>query len=383
MRVCYQPTQAAPEDWKEIQASEWAGLSPFICHALCVQGCVFDGADHYSVETVSPGVIRVFVWYDDPEDWPVGQRWARVWEFRHLKASTDPLFGGAIRPEHKQTIYCERGIGKVLRAAYKDVPGVTFQGWSRFNPRRKNPMHGQWVSDELHEEHRAKQSVQGWRSWTEGVDSSDLDEDGLIKDQRKLGRYDVPRGTRTYYARDTTRAQTFATTTYSYAYETATATAGNVTEGINQGGENAFSWCCPANEPDTTTWPTTGTYRFQLDVTTAGVDLTFGLLTQGAAGDAGGFHRVTADLTTSQVKVQQDQSAFSGSGLHLASITDDNFNGATPLQSDIFATVLSGVRTAGHGDQALTLQVNETDDYADGPWDGPGEGGVIGFGANF
>jgi hypothetical protein len=384
MRVCYQPTEDVPGDWKEIQASGWAGLSRFACHALCIQGCVFDGADHYAVETVSPGVIRVVVWHDDPGDWPAGQRWAREWVFRHLKASADPAFGGAIRPEHKQTIYCEDGIGKVLRMAYGRTPGVMFRPWRDFDPRRVNPMPGQWVTDKSHEAHRAKQSVKGWRTWTEGLAPADIDANGLVKDQRDLGRYEVPKGTRTYYHRDTDRAVTFASADAANAFETTTGAAALETYVANQGGSNVWIATTPANEPDAATWPTTGTYRYQIDATSVGADLTFGLLTQGGGAD-GGFHRVTANLATSQVKVQQDQAAFIGSGLHLASITDENFNGATPLASDVFSIVISSVRVAGHGNQNMTLQLNETDDYADGPWPGAvvAEDDAVFFGCNF
>jgi hypothetical protein len=323
------------------------------------------------------------VWYDDPSDWPAGQRWAREWTFRHLKASTDPAYGGAIRPEHEQVIYCEDDIEQVLKAAYGGVAGVTFQAWRDFDPRRANPMSGQWVSDELHAKHLAAQSVQGWRTWTEGLDPADIDDDGLVKDQREEGRYVVPSGTRTYYHRDTDRAVTFTAAVSQNAFETTTGTATTDTQTSNQGGADLWSVTTPSTEPDTATWPTTGSYRYQIDATSVGVDLTFGLLTQGAGAD-GGFHRVTADLATSRVKIAQDQAAFSGAGLHLASITDENFNGPAEVVTDVFAVVISSVRVAGHGNQNITLQLNEADDYADGPWLAAGESeSAVAFGSNF
>jgi hypothetical protein len=321
---------------------------------------VFDGADHYSVEVLSESSIRVIVWYDDPGDWPKGQRWARVWTFEHLKKSTDPKYGGAIRPNHKQVLYAEQGIAPTLKAFYPDV-----RPWKDFDPRRANPMHGQWVSDAQHLDHQAKQSTEGWRTWTEGLASHELDAHGCVKCQRKLGRYLKPSGTRTYYHSDGG-----LTSVHGGDGRTLVTLANlsgpplDVSSGIGTNGTDfAYSTLLiTSGEPNNAAWPTTGVYRRQLDITVAGADLVFGLLNLGN-GD-GHFARLVGanDVQT----FAQDESSFSGTGLHMATLTDPAWTaGAT---TDTFENLIAAQKVVGHGNQTLTMQVNETDDFTDGPW---------------
>jgi hypothetical protein len=117
-------------------------------------------------------------------------------------------------------------------------------------------------------------------------------------------------------------------------------------------------------EPDSAAWPTTGVYRYQIDATSVGADLTYGLLTQGNGN--GFFARTPADGLSVTESFVQDQAAFSSSGLNIASVTDPAWTAGNA--TDRFAIVLASVRTAGHGNQTLTLQLGETDDFADGPW---------------
>ena len=157
--------------------------------------------------------------------------------------------------------------------------------------------------------------------------------------------------------------------------------AANEDATIAQGGELAWVAATPVGEPNSAAWPTTGTYRYQIDCIAAGVDLTFGLLTQ--ATYTGGFVRINSALDTELQLFAQSQSAFSGSGLHLATVTDPAWSAGAA--SDRFAIKIAGVRVIGHGNQIMTLQLGEVDDYADGPWP---EGGVVAenatfFGSNF
>ena len=364
MRICYQPTQDSPSDWQQTEAGLWAGLNPFTCHALCVQGVTFDGADHYSVEEVSPGVVRVVVWYDDATDWPAGQRWAREWAFKHLCQDPDPRYGGAVRPQHSQTIYAEDGIRSVLEAAYGTDATVQFKNWNAFNTTRTNPMAGAWVSDEQHADQQAAQSVQGWRTWTEGLGPNELDQNGCVKIQRRMARFKVPDGTRTYYNNNTA---TTTPTSAGFENELGLSPGGTSTQtsgGIGGNGRTVWSTVTPSGDPDSAAWPTTGDYRYQLDVTAAGADLTFGLLTQG--NDAGHFSRINSAAASELQTIEQDEAAFSGSGLHLATITNPAW--AAGASGDRFGFVVAAVRTTGHGNQTMSLQVGETDDFADGPW---------------
>jgi len=381
MRILYQPTQASPAGWKQVDSSGWAGLDPFTCHALCVQGVVIDGADHYAVEDVEPGVVRVVIWNDDLEDWPVGQRWAREIYFRHLASDPDPRLGGALNTNQTHVLYVEDGIKAALQAAYAGNSKVVIKEWSDFDPNRSNPMEGQWVSDGQHAAHRALQTVHGWRTWTEGVDPVELDAQGHVKCQRAIGRFVVPKGTRTYYHNATDLSIPAYSADHENALELSAAGATSEEVAVNQGGSLLWAAATPAGEPDSAAWPTTGMYRYQIDCIAVGADLTFGLLTQ--TGYTGGFARINAALDTELQLIVQSQSAFAGSGLHLATITDPAWSAGAA--SDRFAIKIAGTRSLGHGDQNLMLQLGEVDDYADGPWP---EGGVVAenatfFGSNF
>lgn len=381
MRVLYQPTQDSPSDWHQTEASEWAGLDAFTCHALCVQGVTFDGADYYSVETVDACTIRVVVWHDSA-DWPAGQRWARVWTFCHLAPDPDPRFGGAIRPQHSQVIYAESGIRTILEAAYGSNPAITFQDWSAFDPNRVNPMPGSWVPEEQHEAQCDCQSVQGWRTWTEGLDDFELDAHGCVRNQRKMGRYKVPQGTRTYYNNNTSATTPHVADFQNLLGGSPGGAATQTTGGIGGNGRDCWSAVTSASEPDSAAWPTTGEYRYQLDVTAAGADLTFGLLNQG--NQNGHFARINAAASSDLQTIVQDEAAFSGSGLHLATITDPAWTAGA--STDRFGFLVAAVRTTGHGNQTMTIQVGETDDFTDGPWAaapaGPTENAPY-FGTNF
>lgn len=384
MRVLYQPTQDSPADWEQTDESLWARLNSFTCHALCVQGVTFDGADYYSVESVSSGVIRVVVWYDS-DDWVAGQRWARVWTFSHLAPDPDPRFGGALRPQHIQTIYAEAGIRSILEAAYGNNPAITFQDWSAFDPNRTNPMAGRWVTDEQHADQCNCQSVQGWRTWTEGLDPFELDANGRVRNQRKMGRYEVPRGTRTYYHNGTNLSIPVYSVAVDNENELGLSPAGVATEMVGGIGPNGlFAWAAatPSGEPNSAAWPTTGVYRYQLDVTAVGADLTFGLLTQGTGND-GGFARLDSGMNNELQLIVQDQSAFSGPATHLASITDPAWTAGA--SSDRFAVKICAFRPSGHGNQTMTLELGESDDFADGPWAAapPVTDNATFFGANF
>jgi len=368
MRVLYQPTQDTPADWLECDSSDWAsGVvgGNFPLHALCVQGVVFEGADHYSVEPAGAGVLRVTVWYDDPTDWPPGYRWAREFTLRHLAPSADPRLGGAIDTHHMQTVYADTEMLSVFRAAYQGNPTVQVRPWSAF-PRRLRPeLKGRWVSDEHHDAHQAARSVRGWREWTEGLDPSELDENGRVKPQRSQGRWIKPKGTQTFYHNlDDLSIGAYAAENENALGLTATGVGTETFGAVKDQGTLVWAAASPTGRPGESAWPTTGTYRYQIDCTAVGADCSFGLLTQGGA--VGEFGRVSGDLSTRLQGIAQDQSAFTGSGWHMASITDPAWTSGGV--NDRFVVAVGAVRIAGHAAQSITLQLGETDDYADGPW---------------
>jgi hypothetical protein len=361
MRVLWQPTTASPGDWESIDSSAWGSLASVDFHGLCVQGRVYDGADHYAVRNLPGGGIKVFLWYDDPDDWPPGQRWARVTTIPVL--GPDPLLGGAINTRYTDVVYAEGGLKPALRAAYRNNPRVTVRDWTDFNPPQTKVLHGKWVPDNQHADLLTSRRVAGWREWTEGLDPQLCDARGCVKQQRVNVDFLPPHGTRTYYHNPAIGPDVVgAEHPNSFGLTPSGATTESAT--INQNGQDGFSAVSPSGEPDSAAWPTTGVYRYQIDATSVGADLTYGLLTQGNGN--GFFARTPADGLSVTESFVQDQAAFSSSGLNIASVTDPAWTAGNA--TDRFAIVLASVRTAGHGNQTLTLQLGETDDFADGPW---------------
>ena len=360
MKVLYQPTQAMPGDWQEIDSKKWGRLGEFTLHSLCIQGDIYEGPDHYAVRDVGSDLVSVTVWHDDPVDWPPGTRWAKVVTYQPLGPDPRPEYGGAINVRRHLTLYADNTV--LFEAAY---PEVDVRPWADFDHSREKAMHGVWVTDEAHEAHKASRVMRGWREWADGVHPTLLGPDGKLRDQRKAGRYKRPKGTRTYYACVDPSAPVVhgGCSHYNSLFKT---TATGTIQPVNVGTSGILGWSATteANEPDTTPWPTTGIYRAQLDVVAAGADLVFGLLTLDGA--QGHFGRVLGDASSCVQQVEQDQSAFFGSGLHLATATDPTW--LVGAQSDRYDIVIAAQRVAGHGSQSLQIQVGETDDFTDGPW---------------
>lgn len=378
MKVLYQPTQAVPGDWQECDSKEWGRLGEFTIHALCVQGDIYEGPDHYAVRDVGSGLVSVTVWHDDPTDWPVGTRWARVVTYSPLGPDPRPEYGGAINVRRHLTIYADNQ--EVFRTAY---PYADIYPWTDFNHAREKPMHGKWVSDAAHEAHKTIRAARGWREWTEGLHPTLLDASGGVRDQRRAGRYERPKGTRTYYHNDVAGPVVHGGAAHYSTLQTTTAGAVIETVNVSTAGILCFCATTEVGEPDTTPWPTTGIYRAQLDVVAVGADLVFGLLTLDGA--QGHFGRVLGDASSCVQQVEQDEAAFFGSGLHLATATDPAWLvGAKTDRHDI---VIAGFRSAGHGSQSLQVQVGETDDFVDGPWSSgptpPSDDNAPFFGAHF
>lgn len=361
MRVLYQPTQDTPGDWQEVDSRDWKNLPSMNAHALCVQGLVFEGADKYAVRNLPSGGIKVFVWHDDPDDWPAGQRWARVVTVPLLGA--DPDLGGAINVLATHVIYAEGGIRPAFDAAYATNPKVTVRDWSDFVPPQARTLEGAWVTDEAHMAHCMCRTPRGWREWTDGLAPELVDEHGCVIQQRVNVNHLPPDGTRTYYV-DPTAGPILETADFNDSALLSPTGSTNQSSGVNQAGSTVLTAVTPAGEPDSAAWPTTGVYRYQIDIISAGADLTYGLLSQG--GNPGYFGRVNAAGTTALQTIAQDQAAFVGAGLNIASITNPAWTAGA--DTDRFGIALASVRIAGHGGQTLTMQTGELDDFTDGPW---------------
>jgi len=168
MKIFVQWSTLTPEDWQEIDSSEWSSLpqgpvpdnhtlsnEKLWIHAVNVQGIVFMGYDHYAVEEG----LKVTVWNDDPTDWG-GDFHAFEWFI--LEPALDPKIG-KINTRQSFNVYIENPN----RIKFYDVRECNaIYEWKDFiYPSITNTRHGIWVPDELNEAHKSIQAVHGWREW--------------------------------------------------------------------------------------------------------------------------------------------------------------------------------------------------------------------------
>src|SRR5262245_24481811 len=175
MNVLLQWALAVPADWESIDVvvsgnTAWRRLAKLALpdagsvitqtkgwiNAVNCQGILMSGYDHYAVEPVNDpqwGVgLRFSLWQDDPDDFPVGERWATVWEL--FDPAPDPAYGGSVNTRQRRLMYSEF-----------DNPGKTHE-WQNFTkPADAVTRHGIWMTDQLFTAHRNAESPHGWREW--------------------------------------------------------------------------------------------------------------------------------------------------------------------------------------------------------------------------
>lgn len=191
MRVLLQWTRAAPRGWEEIDSTQWQALpkrpeprgsealddQPGWIYRLNVQSLDFT-ADHYAVEPLPGRACRVTIWNDDPEDYPDGEKYARIWTFKPLRP--DPAFGGQWNTSQTQVIYAEQVIA--ARMMWAGVPENAILPFSQFTPPdERNVRHGIWVPQDLNARHDAERPERDWREWVEGIPERLLDEKGRLR----------------------------------------------------------------------------------------------------------------------------------------------------------------------------------------------------------
>lgn len=190
MRVLLQWTKAHPEDFLEVDVRPtgqfrraWERLAAkalptggetiddnpgWIC-GLNIQGVWIGGFDHYAGEPIDDPTygwgIRIYMWNDDPTDWPVGTRNARIWEF--YDPASDPRLDGVTNTRQFLKVYDERPE-EIARYQNVETSGgpVEVHPYSDFVvPTTTITRHGIWMSDQLWNEHRNVRSNHGWREW--------------------------------------------------------------------------------------------------------------------------------------------------------------------------------------------------------------------------
>lgn len=353
--------EATPQGW--IGCDLWAGALPHstTVNAWAYQGWIFEGYDRGVIWREGDDLIVAAI-CDASADW-AGNRWGRLVRFPAL--APDPRFGGAINVRATQTIFGEGDSAVVLAQHGQGVAAYDLLiAALPIDPDVE--LAGVWLTDEAFAAHQQARRLPSWREWTYGVEPALIDATGRIRPQRSVGLYDVPEGTRTYYL----RSAALPTGTHNATFENAMIrnVAGGGTQqtvAVGTSGRLAWVFTTEAIEPGLADYPS-GVYRVQMDVTSAGVDIVFGLLTLGAMD--GHFAVVDAGLTSDLQIFTQGEPAFQGAGLHIATVPANPAAGAT---GDRWEILIAAQRLTGHGNQDITLRFS-ADCFADGPWPGGG-----------
>lgn len=392
MKICIHDTLKNPTDWREIDSSNWhlESARPLPVggevidnqrgwyHKLCIQGIGLTG-DHHAVKHLPDGCV-VTSWSDDPEDdqdhpsWsPADPKewWYRAHVIRFRKLAPNEKLGGAITPHTDRILYAgKRVLEEWIANSPNGYQDMILKPWVEFIPPALDIIrHGIWVPDALQIEHEEKRSGQNWRAWGDHLDPSELDENGLVKSQYDQGRMSPPKGTITYFLRDTDQVSgvhVASSGMENVMNDTAGSSETEASATYSAGVDRLeFLWTTVGGAPNDGDWPN-GLYECQTDCSAIDGDMSYGLLTLG--GSSGHFANVDSGLTTDNETWQQTQGAFTVATLNLASNTIDPASGAA---GDRFECLLAGARAAGcHGNQTFTMRYT-ADAFGRGPWTAP------------
>lgn len=376
MKSFIQWTKGTPEDSEEIDSALWSELprkplpvgGEIIDNVsgwamdVNIQGISAAGADHIHIVDLndgSGGVVFSY-WFDDIDDIPPDRFHAEVWTL--LPLAPDARIGGAINTRQSKVVYAAPAH---LAAMTLPIENTVIRPWSEFVP-PANPCHGKWVSPASLTEHQRVATSHGWREWTEGLNSSELDQDGFVKPQRPQGRYNVPPGTITYFLNDASLIGVHVAAVHEVQMEEGDIASSVTLDALIPVAGDALShlWTTLAGSPNEANWPN-GAYRCQIDVNTAMLVDGYGFLTRG--GSVGHFARVNAGLTADEETWTQTEVAFTGTGIKLATRTLDPSAGAA---GDRFECLLAADNSDSMMDGDLNVRVDDSDSFADGPWTG-------------
>lgn len=174
MKILVQWAKSTPEDWYELDSSQWSKLpqrpvpSTLLStvdttegwiHGLNIQGLVFNGFDHYAVQEITDG-IRVTSWNDDDDDW-LNDHWALVWDL--LEPAHDVKINN-VNTRQAITIYAEKQERLDIYADVVECVGRL--PWKDFKAPPTNVIrHGVWVEETLNDNLIAAQTRHGWTEW--------------------------------------------------------------------------------------------------------------------------------------------------------------------------------------------------------------------------
>ena len=373
MKVLIQWAMKRIRDWDEIDTSQISSIPPKEnpgtgsrldnfpgwINSINIQGVVICAYDHYNFQLgtdLKGEWLKVTAWTLIDLSVPEASEKATEWTFRNL--TQDPKCGNAWNTN--QT---------VNRWGYKNA-----SPWNEFViPQSGFTFHGKQLTDEEYLERKQIQSIHGWREWTEGVPEDQIGTDGKLKSQRAQGLYDKPDGTRTYWLTNTAILQPVVATENELEAtdtEPGGSTGTDVSATVRKrSDELSFSWTANGTSVIDTAW-VSGSYRFIMDVSSAGADITYALDGTIRAGYEG-FNQYDNTNTTVQETKNDNGSAQSGTGIK--TFTTGTVSWTDDTATDNKMVVALGVANGNSKDsQTLSVSVNDTDSYIDGPWESSG-----------
>ena len=387
MKILVQDTVKTPRDWITIDSGEWAGLpklpDPSVDRLqgddgvteqrghifdVIIQGVHFRSADHYHFKPLANGGVQAITWKDDPKSVSGGEKWAEIRTF--LPLAPDMSLGGAINTVQSRIIYAKPVSFNRLRKR-GPIQNTELRPWSEFIPPPENETrHGLWVSDNLADLHTTTQTNYGWRDWADHLPPSERDVNGRLLSQRLQGRWAKARGTKTFFLYDAALTNTIHTVEGSSGFEmNATDLASPAVHQSAWSGADVsvftHLWTTNSGVPNVADWPN-GVYRCQIDVSSENRLDSYGFLTQGS--HAGHFAVVDSGLTADQETWTQDEAAFTGTGIKLATNTIDPASGAAGDRFECLLAALGDSNGYGHH---LEVSCDDSDSFADGPWTAP------------
>jgi hypothetical protein len=377
MKALIQWATKKVEDWYEVNTSDLPSMpikddpgpqdnldnKPGWINAVNIQGVLIAGYDHYN-----------FQWGTDAEgEWVKVTSWT-VEDLTVPEASKKALV--SIFRSIRRDQYGSWNTSQNFESYGYEIPNFSISNreyfsWDSFiEPTDGVTFHGKQLTDIEYAERKSIQSHHGWREWTEDIPSEEL-VNGEIPAQRPLGRYSVPLGTITWWPYYTANAlATYNASNELGVTQTEPSSSSGTTypEEIRKNSSeltHAFATAGSYN-PGFATWPAGSVgsgYRFQIDCTSCGADITYGLLS--SIDNEAGFYRIDS-TDSAQWQVDMSQSAFSGTGQKLA--TNTSVSESTNASDDKFAVALAAANGHAKDNQTITIAVNDTDSWMDGPW---------------
>lgn len=174
--------------------------------------------------------------------------------------------------------------------------------------------------------------------------------------------------TLTYFLSDVAFAGTLHAGTNFFNYVAAAALAGGASLSWSPAAttNNIAVWTTPTGAPGIAPWPS-GDYHFQLDVSAAGANISYGIASLG--GINGHFASVnaaaSAHVWTSGL---QTEATFTGTGIKAGTVTWTT--GGTEATGSRFEMMLLIRNLNSMSAQTLTMNVATANAFMDGPWGG-------------